>query len=277
VHTSVEVRMNVRPQSVVTAVLGIVVFAACSTLPVGGNPSTSPALSRAPASGATAVPTVHGSTSTPLVSPSQSNASGPIHVNSAAQAAALVFASDPLFGFMRPPSMDTIGQSSSYQAYESGDGYSVSVTLGAGDCPASCINEHTWNYSVSKSGEIKLASEQGDDIEVSVDHGTSDPATITVRLVAGPVCPVERDPPDPSCAARPVADAQVVVRDPNGTQVAAGVAADDGTVTFTVPGGAYYVESAPVSTLMGQAQAVAMSVPGGRSVTVTMDYDTGIR
>jgi hypothetical protein len=278
VRTSVEVRMNVQRQSVVSAALAIVVLAGCNALPAGGNRSPSASASSSPVPGTTTLPTMPSASafSSPT-SPLPSHVSGPLQVNSAAQAAALVFASDPLFGSMMTSRAGAIGGSTSYEAYESGDGYSVSITLGSGDCPSSCIDEHTWDYSVSKSGEIELVSEQGDEVEGAVDHGTGDPATITVRLVAGPVCPVERDPPDPSCAARPVPDVRVIVRDPSGTEVAAGTAADDGTVSFTVPGGAYYVESAAVPTLMGQAQAVALSVPGGRSVTATMDYDTGIR
>ena len=38
--------------------------------------------------------------------------------------------------------------------------------------------------------------------------------------LAGPICPVEKIPPDPACAPRPVAGAVVVVRDASGAEVA---------------------------------------------------------
>ena len=50
---------------------------------------------------------------------------------------------------------------------------------------------------------------------------------------AGPVCPVERIPPDPACAPRPVAGAVVVVRDGTGREVARATTAADGR--FLVP------------------------------------------
>jgi len=198
-------------------------------------------------------------------------------VSSPAQAAALVFASDPRFGYVDQDGAGRVGQSSSYQASETGDGYAVAITMGSGDCQSSCIDEHTWNYAVSRSGQIHLASEQGDEVDVTVEQGTHDPAQITVRLRAGPVCPVERNPPDPSCAARPVPGVEVVLRDPSGAEVGRATSADDGNVSFTVPGGAYYVEPAAAPDVMRQAQAQALSVPGGRSATVTIEYDTGIR
>lgn len=198
-------------------------------------------------------------------------------VSSPAQAAAVVFASNPLFGSVSQPIPSVIGQSSSYEAAQDGDGFSVAVTLGSGDCPAGCINHHTWTYSVSTTGTVKLVSEQGDQVDTPIDPGTSAPATITVHLAAGPTCPVQRDPPDPNCAPKPVVSAEVVLRDPIGAEVARATSDDQGTATFTVPGGAYYVEPASVPGYMGTAVAQAVSVPGGRSVAIQLDYDTGIR
>ena len=189
----------------------------------------------------------------------------------------MVFASNPLFGSIKPSNLGAVGQSTSYTATDTGDGYTVSVTMGSGDCPASCINQHTWNYTVTRAGQVALVSEQGDQVEASIDHGTADPAQVTIRLVAGPVCPVEQIPPDPGCAPKPVPDSSVVLRDPSGVEVAHGTSDAQGSVTFSVPGGAYYVEPAANPQFLGAAVASAFSVPGGRSVTITLEYDTGIR
>lgn len=198
-------------------------------------------------------------------------------VTSAAQAAALVFATNPLFGSIKQEDAANVGQSASYTAAESGDGYAVSVTMGSGDCPSGCIVTHTWNYAVDRDGTVALVSEQGGEVEVSIDHGTADLATVAIRLVAGPVCPVEKTSPDPGCEPRPVPDAEVVLRDPTGKEVARASTGAGGEVDFFVPGGAYYAEAAAVEGLMGQAEPEAFSVPGGRSVTITLEYDTGIR
>ena len=56
--------------------------------------------------------------------------------------------------------------------------------------------------------------------------------------MAGPVCPVESDPPDPSCAPRPVAGAPVVVTPADGSDnvVAQGETDADGRLTHGGPG-----------------------------------------
>lgn len=173
--------------------------------------------------------------------------------------------------------MNAAGQTSYYDAAEAVSGYTVSVTIGAGDCATSCASNHTWTYSVSHDGKVTAVGETGDPIDVPPIAGTSGAATANVSLVAGPVCPVERNPPDPMCSPRPVPNGDVIVRDRSGAEVAHGPADASGKVSFSVPGGAYYVEPATVQGLMGQAQAQAFSVVGGASVGVTLEYDTGIR
>jgi hypothetical protein len=198
-------------------------------------------------------------------------------VTSPAQAAAIVFAANPQFTGITPMQPDLIGQSAWYEAAQVGDGFSVVVTVGSGDCMAGCIDRRTWTYLVASDGSVELVSEEGDEVEMPGGGGGSGPATIEARLIAGPVCPVEQNPPDPNCAPRPVANADVVLRDPTGAEVARGVSDADGLVAFSVPAGAYYVEPGPVVGLMGQAEAVAVAVPAGGSGRVVLAYDTGIR
>jgi hypothetical protein len=69
---------------------------------------------------------------------------------------------------------------------------------------------------------------------------------------AGPVCPVEKIPPDPSCAPRPVA-AVLVFRDPSGSEIARGTTAADGTFFVDLRPGVYTVEPQAVTGLMGTA------------------------
>jgi hypothetical protein len=93
---------------------------------------------------------------------------------------------------------------------------------------------------------------------------------------AGPVCPVERVPPDAGCAPRPVIGAVVDVRDNGGKQVAQAHTGSDGTFLVVVPPGTY--------TVTAEATTGIMHEPGPQSVTVTdgvalvdLVYDTGIR
>ena len=238
-----------------------------STTPPAAIESPSPAPS--PSAHPQFSPTVELGTSSPIAVS---------QVGSPSQAAAVVFGSNPIFSSIVPStSLGAVGQTETYSASTGDNEFLVSVTMGSGDCQSGCINQHTWNYSVSYDGKVTLVNEQGEPFEGSVDHGTADPATVHVLLVAGPVCPVERNPPDPSCAARPVGNVPVVLRDPAGNQVAGGTADATGVVTFTVPGGAYYVEPGSVGGMMQEPTPTAFAVPGGANFKVTLVYDTGIR
>jgi hypothetical protein len=107
------------------------------------------------------------------------------------------------------------------------------------------------------------------------------PATGRVRmdisLVAGPVCPVERNPPDPSCAPRPVADATIVVRDAKGAQVAQLISSETGHATVELAPGTYVVGAAPVAGIMVPPQPVTIDLRDATSGVVRLTYDTGIR
>ena len=101
--------------------------------------------------------------------------------------------------------------------------------------------------------------------------------SLHVTLVAGPVCPVERNPPDPACAPRPVADREILLLAADGTEVARQASAADGTLTFAVPAAAYTVRAAPYDGFpTGPADETA-TVETGRTTELTLSFDTGIR
>ena len=109
------------------------------------------------------------------------------------------------------------------------------------------------------------------------------PATGTgrheVRAVAGPVCPVETQPPDPGCAPRPVAGATVLLSPADGREVLLGRGVTDarGVVTFDIAAGDYLVTGMPVRGLMGGQVEAPAPVVAGRTASVLLEYDTGIR
>ena len=102
-------------------------------------------------------------------------------------------------------------------------------------------------------------------------------AGIGGTATAGPVCPVEKNPPDPNCAPRPVVGAVIVVRDPSGAEVARTTTAADGTFYVELKAGAYVVEPQAVAGLMGTAGPQSVTVNDGAATTIRIDYDTGIR
>jgi hypothetical protein len=104
-------------------------------------------------------------------------------------------------------------------------------------------------------------------------------ATARLELIAlaGPVCPVESDPPSPDCAPRAVGGAFVIVTDVRGSEVARGATAVDGTLVLDVPAGELTVTPQPVEGLVGTAPPMIVTIAAGQTLQLTADYDTGIR
>lgn len=118
-----------------------------------------------------------------------------------------------------------------------------------------------------------LGERDGDVLTVPVE---SDRPSIVGRAVAGPVCPVETNPPDPRCAARSVPDAAVVIRAHDGNVVATVVTDATGRFAVAVTAGDFTVEPDAVDGLLGQASPVPVTVATGPA-SVELAYDTGIR
>ena len=106
------------------------------------------------------------------------------------------------------------------------------------------------------------------------------PRAIVGSVTAGPTCPVERNPPQPGCAPRPVAGAVIVLDDSTGREVARTTSGPDGRYRITVAtSGAFSVRALPVAGLMGAPRPVTVTLPAGIGgvQTVDLEYDTGIR
>lgn len=93
---------------------------------------------------------------------------------------------------------------------------------------------------------------------------------------AGPTCAAERTPPDPNCAARPVAGATIELRRPDGRRVATTTTDARGVALFLVAQGDYQVVALPVAGLPGSPARQTVVVQAG-TATVSLAYDTGIR
>jgi hypothetical protein len=101
---------------------------------------------------------------------------------------------------------------------------------------------------------------------------------LAITALAGPVCPVERVPPDPACAPRPVAGATVLVLDGQRKTVATVVLDDRGMVALVpLPAGSYVVQAQPANGLMGTPEPQNVTVVDGTITPVVLAYDTGIR
>jgi hypothetical protein len=112
--------------------------------------------------------------------------------------------------------------------------------------------------------------------ESSGTPSTGPTTSVDGYVHAGPVCPVAQDPPDPNCADRPVAGAEMRVVDAAGDEVARVSTAEDGTFALGLPPGGYTLVPQPVEGLMGTAETQGFEV-GSAAVHLDVAYDTGIR
>jgi hypothetical protein len=191
-----------------------------------------------------------------------------------------VVAAEPRLAGITRRDDQLIGQSAWYEVVSaSGVGaFIVTVRIGWGDCPAGCIDEHTWTYAVQPDGTVVLQQEAGPPVPPDAwpsPDGAAGGTGIELLALAGPVCPVETVPADPSCAPRPVA-APVVIRQ-DGRDVASVVLGADGRLLVPLPLGRYTVEGAPVDGLMGTPPIAEVEVVDGAWQIVELAYDTGIR
>jgi hypothetical protein len=212
----------------------------------------------------------------------------------AADAAALVLASDPRFAGLEPFEPNAIGQCCFYRVAEVADGWLVMIEVGWGDCPAGCINRHTWTFGVSSGGEVHQVTEMGPAVPVGLlpvptppgssgAPGESPPAGgdhlagpgIEGVALAGPTCPVMQ-PGDSSCADRPVAGATIHVLAADGTEVATLTTDAAGRFAVLLDPGDYRLVAEPMPGIMHGPEPMAVTV-GSSPVEVTISYDTGIR
>ena len=98
-------------------------------------------------------------------------------------------------------------------------------------------------------------------------------------VTAGPTCPVVTDPPDPSCAERPVEGAVLVVTTDAGSEVARATSDADGAFAVTLPPGTYRLTPQPVDGLLGTPEPISFAVlTGSAPIDLSpISYDTGIR
>lgn len=94
---------------------------------------------------------------------------------------------------------------------------------------------------------------------------------------AGPVCPVEQDPPDPECTDKPVVGAELHVVNASGDTVGEISTDSSGRFESLLPAGAYTLVPQPVEGLMGTAPAQDFSIGPSGTPELDIAYDTGIR
>jgi hypothetical protein len=204
----------------------------------------------------------------------------PVPVTTPGQAIERVVAGEPRLTGIAPRDPNAIGQPDWYdvEAGSSAGTFLVTTRVGWGDCPSRCVNEHVWKQAVGADGTVNVISEAGPPIpEEAWPDPTAGKTGIKGSATAGPTCPVERLPPDTSCARHPVQGAVIVVRDASGAEVDRTVVNAAGTYFSAVAAGTYVVEPQPVGGILGTPQPQQVVVTAGQRATADFAYDTGIR
>lgn len=225
-----------------------------------------------------------GSARSPLPSPSPSPLPSPAFIDSAAAAAKAVAARTPLFSSIGPKDPNLIGQSAWYEAgpkeaAKPPVNWGVTFHVGWGDCPAGCINQHTWTYELGVDGSVTFVGETGPALPPDVVESLRAASRLTGvggRVTAGPRCPVAK-PDDPNCADKPVTGAVLVVKGAGGVEVARVTTDASGLFRLGLQPGDYTLEPQPVEGLLGTAAPMAFAVTEGAETFLAVSYDTGIR
>jgi hypothetical protein len=208
---------------------------------------------------------------------------GGLPVTTEADAVARLVAVEPRFAGIGPRDPDLIGQSSWFEvAPASGVGaFLVTMRIGWGDCPAGCIDEHRWLYAIGPDGAVTLQSEAGSPVPAEVWPAASSNGDVNqglrIATVAGPTCPVEKMPPDPACAPKPVPNVTVEIVDADGNQQALVMLDGAGQGSVELEPGVYNVTAQGTAGFMGGPEAQQVTVEDGQITEVTLAYDTGIR
>jgi hypothetical protein len=100
---------------------------------------------------------------------------------------------------------------------------------------------------------------------------------VTGHAHAGPVCPVQQDPPDPACADKPVIGATLVIVDEAGDEVAVIRTDTAGNFEAMLLAGNYTLVPQPVDGLLGTAPPQSFTTGRGLAPALDVAYDTGIR
>ena len=100
---------------------------------------------------------------------------------------------------------------------------------------------------------------------------------LELTAVAGPVCPVEHDPPDPGCEPRPVDGARILLSPGAGQDIVVAEAVTDGNgvARVTLPAGEYIATGLGVAGLFGSPPSVPVTVRAGVTTTLVLTWDTG--
>jgi hypothetical protein len=261
----------------VLLLLAVVALAAVSC--TSAAPAATPASSPAPTANPSRSPAPTANASPPPAPTANPSGSPAPTADTAEAALAAIRARSPWFDGVGAKDPGVIGQASWYVARPFGDGWSVTITVGWGDCPSGCIDRHVWTWHVARDGAVEFVSQTGAALSADLETTLAAHATtpgVGGTVTSGPSCPVQKVG-DTACDPKPLAGAVLVVRSAAGAEVARLTTDASGLYRIPLPAGDYSLEPQPVQGLMGTAPSATFTVQAGGLSIVPLSYDTGIR
>ena len=103
--------------------------------------------------------------------------------------------------------------------------------------------------------------------------------TLQGTVSIGPICPVERDPPDPRCKPSPETYAAwpISVYTQTNKKIATVVPDADGQFTLELPEGTYILDLEKKQPIGGNNLPATITITAGETTSFAVDIDTGIR
>ncbi len=118
----------------------------------------------------------------------------------------------------------------------------------------------------------------GPDCEFVCPTASSTSSGIKGTVMAGPTCPVERDPPDPQCADKPIQTNIWISSKINPQQVIATASSDtEGAFQVSLPPGEYVIQAGSSGVPYPRCNDTSATVGPAGYTAVTVSCDTGIR
>lgn len=135
-----------------------------------------------------------------------------------------------------------------------------------------------FNTPTTKTGKLVLEKDNpsglsDNDAQKSIEVLFGSESGIQGNVLLGPICPVERMPPDPTCAPKPYS---VTIRFV-GTELQKQISSNsEGRFSVELPVGTYSVEPQSHNTLPS-CHSQSVTVSAGAYTNITINCDTGIR
>jgi len=103
--------------------------------------------------------------------------------------------------------------------------------------------------------------------------------TLEGTIHIGPICPVERIPPDPQCKPSPETFAAwpISIYTPDNKKTATVVPDADGHFVLQLPAGTYIIDLEKHQPIGGNNLPATIKISSGKTTTFDVDIDTGIR